>query len=216
MRHRGNFSQNIRSLKPNVRFHTFRPAPTDTDTRLQAAVHRDCAASQERGPDMTDNDQGKLVTYIERRIQKGKLQHCFLEDGIAVWWPKIRASIFTGARIGTTYQISERFPGLWSEIAVGEVDEQTRFEWQAATGQTSRSRMSAPDPQVRTSTKRLKQSQRRVRRCPSLRQQPLMRGCSTRSDNQARKHDHDATPQLLNRNRHPERLQVSAADDRVP
>lgn len=72
-------------------------------------------------------------TYVGRRLQKGKLQHCFQEEGKKglVWWPKMKASVVAGARIGRTYKIGDRFPSLWSEAEVSQVSDDVATEWQA-------------------------------------------------------------------------------------
>lgn len=79
-----------------------------------------------------EETETEILTYIGRRIQKGKIQHCFKEEaGGIVWYPKAKASTFQGAMIGSTYKIGPRFPQLWSDAKTGEEDEQTRLKWQA-------------------------------------------------------------------------------------
>lgn len=78
----------------------------------------------------------KHLTYIGRRIQKGKLQHCFLEGAEGnqsiVWFPKAKASRFAGARIGTIYEIGDCLPDLWSSAQIGDVEDAQKLQWQTA------------------------------------------------------------------------------------
>jgi len=99
---------------------------------------------------MTDQKTEKM-TYIGRRMQKGKLHHCFLDaEGVVTWYPKAKASTFQGARIGTTYEIGGRFPQIWSSVKVGELSDQERLNWQAQDRaayalKTERAGSSSPD-----------------------------------------------------------------------
>lgn len=78
-------------------------------------------------PEKTDR-----LTYIGRRIQGGKIQHCFKEpDGQVIWYPKARVSTFGGAVIGSIYEIGNRFPQIWATCAVGKADADQCVAWQA-------------------------------------------------------------------------------------
>lgn len=80
---------------------------------------------------MTDQTTEKM-TYIGRRLQKGKLQLCFLDkEGDVIWHPKAKASTFQGARIGSAYEIGKHFPKSCSDARVGELSGQERTNWQA-------------------------------------------------------------------------------------
>jgi hypothetical protein len=71
--------------------------------------------------------------YIGRRIQNGKLQHCFKEkgdDARIVWWPKAKVARFRGALIGFIYEIGESLPDRWADAEVGTVAEGRRLRWQ--------------------------------------------------------------------------------------
>lgn len=119
---------------------------------------------------MTDQTTEKM-TYIGRRLQKGKLQHCFLdEEGDVIWYPKAKASTFQGARIGSTYEIGKQFPKFWSDAKVGELSDQERTNWQALDRaayalKTERSGSPSPDldkavDAIKTARLRMSASQR--------------------------------------------------------
>ena len=71
------------------------------------------------------------VTYIGRRFQKGKLQHCFTEDGATVWWPKAKAAYFWGIQIGGIYKLDDgRMPDSWTKAKIGQADQADADAWQ--------------------------------------------------------------------------------------
>lgn len=83
---------------------------------------------------MSEETETQRVTYIGRRIQKGKLQHCFRDDtegGVVVWWPKTKPSTFAGCKIGRSYEFGGRFPSVWINHETGQVAEDLATQWQA-------------------------------------------------------------------------------------
>lgn len=67
-------------------------------------------------------------TYLGRRIigtGKGKIVHAFQMEGetsVITHWPKAKAAMFYGLKIGAIYDLAEegRLPDSWSKVWVGK------------------------------------------------------------------------------------------------
>ncbi|MYB77840.1 MAG: hypothetical protein F4X83_12285 [Chloroflexi bacterium] len=117
---------------------------------------------------MTETVEKRIGAYIGRRLQMGKLQHCFLgEDGDEFWYPKARPSLFKGARIGTTYDLTGALPSLWSDKALSTAPDQTRLKWQVkdrAAYQIKMERAGSASPELDQAVTALKLARARLPR----------------------------------------------------
>lgn len=83
---------------------------------------------------MTDNPN-RIATYIGRRIENGKLFHCFDDQKSkrTFWFPKVKKNRFAGIKIGMQYNMPEgTIPNYWPDVEVGFVDELTVKRYEAA------------------------------------------------------------------------------------
>lgn len=101
---------------------------------------------------MSERQEKETGTYTGRRLRKGKLQHCFQgEDGGEFWFPKAKVSVFSGAKIGTTYDLTGPFPELWSARKLSTATEQDCIRWQVkdrAAYQTKTERAGSSSPEL--------------------------------------------------------------------
>lgn len=74
-----------------------------------------------------------LFYYTGRRLRKGKLVHIFSRDTgeqECYSFPKVRQGRFTGAVIGTQYDLCNGIPFVWSHSKTGEAPEHVAMEWE--------------------------------------------------------------------------------------
>lgn len=117
--------------------------------------------------DGTPEKATRILTYIGRRIQKGRLFHCFVDytDEAIVWFPKVKASLFAGAVIGTTYDLSEGIPAIWRDRATGQAESQTRLDWQArdrAEYQKSQEKKTSSSPDLDAAVEAIQKARRKM------------------------------------------------------